>query len=385
MINNFAPQNNIGCIYRAEVKYIEEKYQILSDNDDVVNEISETLLPFIMIKRTNEILKNNLMSIFLISKEINSGNIMAEIENEGENIIIDTSLYKDLSSNGKKIRYEDGYLIYISKTKSIFDFNFKAKRISLYNSEKNLLVRDAVRIIKSIISIDCEIKGQIILHASGVVLNQDEAILFLGDSRNGKTSILLETLTKFDADMLSCDTSVLRIEKNQLIAQGWPSNFSISFGTMHDYADLYQFIPQDKRKITYNDAWHIYDKHVLNTNQVISALKTNILPIGKVSTLICLNFTLTSKVQLIEIVDYDDVENWIKKIYLGSRDPLYPNWHKFHEISDAQISANIQNVSRFIVNNGIKVYQMDWAPGPEQLLKQLDNMILYNKNVQHLA
>lgn len=286
-IQNYENDKN----YCISAEYLENKYRIISNSESVITVLKRDVNPFIKILDTD--LKNNsdfLTSIYVLQSDCND-ELLKKINNEGYEVVVDTSLYVELQSKGKRLDVEDGYLIVIEKTKSLFVFSNSKKEAYILNSDQGLLSRDLGRFLKGIISIKCEQQGYIMLHASGIVLENGDTVLFLADSRNGKTSILLEALTKFNAKMLSCDTSILKIEGQQIIARGWPSNFSVSIGTMHDYPVLFDFIPQDKRNITYNHAWDIFDKYVLKTAQVIDGLKSEIITQNPIKALVCLNFS----------------------------------------------------------------------------------------------
>jgi hypothetical protein len=299
---------------------------------------------------------------------------IARLEGEGSVVTVDASLYKETSSRGFRFKGRRGYAIFVEKTRSVCLFRPDAGAIHVLNEDEDALARDTVRLVKSLVSLDAERRGHIILHASGAVLGGRQGVLFLGDSRNGKTTILLEVLDRFDAAMLSCDTSVLRLEEGRLVARGWPSNFSASIGTVFDYEGLSPLVPKDKRGLSYREAWDIFDKHVLDTMDVITCLGCSVVPEHPVHVLVCLRFDPSARTAIAPIGDCAAIQEWLTRVYLGSRDPLYPNWHGFWSVDDRGIDESIATFAERIANSGIRVYQMDWAPGPEALLRRVDEL-----------
>lgn len=342
-------------------------------------DIENKLSPFINLYQTNN------QEITLSIQCFNEPAAESQVQKakKGDEVIIDASLYKESSSNGRRYDLNEfEYLILVEKTNSLFDFNKKNKSIKVYNSDKEALSKDTIRLIKSLISLQCEANNAVMLHASGIVVGEKDAVLLLGDSRNGKTTILLEALTKFEGSMLSCDTSIIHKKDDKVIARGWPSNFSVSFGTMHDYEVLYKFLTGDKASLSYTQAWDIYDKHVLDAKEVVKSMATEFNPEAIVKTLIFLNFNPAAKTGIRQLLNKDEVAGWIKKVYLGSIDHLYPNWHKYIEISVQQIERNISSFVDSLYDNTIDVYEMNWAPSPESLLRRVSTLEPFNINMK---
>jgi len=359
------------------LSYFNDVISARTNSKKVYERIAHELSPFIYSATA---VSEALTTVFGVKKSLPL-EVFETFINSGKPVTIDTSLYKELQTGGKRIDSNNDFAILIDKTRSIVLFDRENNRVVVHNQQSDVLAIDVIRIIKSLIAINCERKGCIMLHASGIVFRETEGVLFLGDSRNGKTTILMEALSKFAADMLSCDTSILKLENDKLVARGWPSNFSVSIGTMYDYQSLHKFLPKEKRNLSYVEAWDIYDKHVLDTKEVIRSIGTKIQPECKIETMIALNFAPEVTTGITEVVERDTVARWLTKTYLGSRDPLYPNWHSFWAVDDEQINDNIAYFVDHILNNGLKFYQMNWAPGPEALLRRVESMWPYCKEI----
>lgn len=347
--------------------------------DFIIKDIENKLSPFINIQDPTRYQSEVSIQSFQEEPEQNFIDKAAQ----GKDIVIDASLYKELSSAGKRYDInQDEYIISIKATGSLFLFNRKKKTIKIFNSNLEALSKDTLRLIKSLISLQCELSGAIMMHASCIVVGNNESVLFLGDSRNGKTTILLEALTKFEGTMLSCDTSLIEIRDNDVRVRGWPSNFSVSFGTMHDFKDLSGFLTSEKAALSYTNAWKIYDKHVLDTKKVIKTLNTEITPEASLKTLVFLNFDPGAETGISQLQARNKISAWIKKVYLGSLDELYPNWHKFWEISASKIEVNIESFVDLTIAKNIEVYEMNWAPAPESLLRKVNTLEPYHINMK---
>lgn len=296
--------------------------------------------------------------------------LRAALLEAGRDVVIDASLYLDLQSHGRRVDCPSGYAIHIDKTGSTCLFMPDRRRIQVLNGDEAALARDTVRILKSLASLHAESRGAVMVHSSGVVLRDGRTVLFPGDSRNGKTTVLLEALTRFDGDMLSCDTCMLQAVSGRLVARGWPSNFSVSIGTMYDYDVLTPMLPEDKRGLDYGEAWAIFDKHVLDARDVVRALDVAIVPEHEVAAVVCLSFAPEAPIGLRPLTDRERLRAWLQKVYLGSRDPLYPNWHGYWEVDEQAIDRSIDGIVDHLCNSPhVALYELNWAPSLDRLLR----------------
>jgi hypothetical protein len=326
------------------------------------------LSPFIVATE----LKSNLPLVTLTAvQEPGDAELVQLLFQVGREITVDASLYADLSSQGRRLDFRNCYVVLVEKTGTLHLFEPAEQRVTLFNADENRLQRDLGRLLKSLCSLHSERLGHLMIHASGVVLGGHECVLFLGDSRNGKTTMLVEVMSHFNADMLSCDTVELRLEDGHIVARGWPSNFSITLGTMQDYPSLYPFFPEDKRHFSYNQAWAVFDKHVLDAHEVAASLGASIRPEHTVDAIICLHFAHEAPTGLTLLEDRSAIGDWLQRLYLGSRDKAYPNWHGFWSVSEEAISRHIESFVGHLAGGGIPVYLLHWAPGPEQLLRRI--------------
>lgn len=287
----------------------------------------------------------------------------------GEEVAVDTSLYPHLASAGHRWRLDEGSLVRIDATGTHFHFRNQPRQVSLYQPRRDLAVRDAVRAVKSFMTPAVELAGGVQLHAAAVCRRR-AASLILGDMWQGKTTLLLELLTEFEVDQLSCDTTVLLPRSDGSIrANGWPSPFSVSCGTLADHARLGRFFPAERRGADYGQLWREGRKIVLKSEQVVAAFGRRLVPAADtVATCLLVHFAPEERTRIERVRDDAVLANHLKTVYLGSRDPIYHNWHRYLVASDERIDGNIANISKLLFEQ-TEVYEMWWAPSATSLMK----------------
>lgn len=289
----------------------------------------------------------------------------------GEEVAVDTSLYAHLASAGRRWRLDEGLLVRIDATATHFHFRDRPRQVSLYQPRRDLAIRDAVRAVKSLITPAVELAGGVQLHAAAVCRRR-AASLILGDMWQGKTTLLLELLAEFEVDQLSCDTTVLLPRPDGSIrAHGWPSPFSVSHGTLADHAQLGRFFPPERRGADYDQLWREGRKTVLASEEVVAAFGRRLVPAAKsVATCLLVHFSPEERTRIERVGDVTVLANHLKTVYLGSRDPIYHNWHRYLVASDERIDGNIAKVSDLLFEQ-TEVYEMWWAPSAASLMKRV--------------
>ena len=190
-------------------------------------------------------------------------------EVSGEKIAVDSSLYKQLSSDGEMWKNGQRWTTRIVATDTWFRFDRSQRKVDVFQIDPERRLTDVVRLIKGLFTPALEIAGAIQLHSAGVVAD-DQVVLILGDMWQGKTTLLLELMGKFNVKQLSCDTVVVRpVGTDGIQARGWPSPFSMSHGTMCDHEALQKFIPKERRALDYNTLWKERKKTVLTSQQIV--------------------------------------------------------------------------------------------------------------------
>jgi hypothetical protein len=334
-------------------------------NKDFSDEINAQLEPFFLISpEQNE--SSPLIDVRFLKEEFTDIPV-----GEGESIDVDTSLYVHLASSGKLWKLKDRWVVNIHLTGSWFVFDSNKKEVLFYQPNDEFALTDIVRLIKGLITVAVELKGALQLHSSAV--NTDSgSILLLGDMWQGKTTLLLELISNFNVSQLSCDTVVLSdTEEDGIAIHGWPSPFSMSHGTMSDHEKLHPFIPEERLKLSYDDLWKEGKKSVLTSQAVTELFGTSIVPRSeKLTTCIIARFNPKEPIGLRNISDVKELEDALRLVYLGSRDPIYHNWHCYFNCTDDIIENNIKAKAKKLLST-VQVIEMNWAPSAESLFKRI--------------
>ena len=294
---------------------------------------------------------------------------------DGERVVVDTSTYVHLASQGLRFPVEGGYVLRIDLTATYVFFDGSARRAVLYQPELDLLARDAARLIKSILIVLIEAHGGIQLHASGVTLDDGRAVLLLGDTRQGKTTLLLELLSGFRVQQLSCDAVVLLPDgERSVTVHGWPSPFSVSHGTLSDHPELAAFFPEDRRGVRYDTLWREGRKSILTSAQVVTTFGRRIEPIAKrIAHVVVVRFRPEEPTGLRPLTSPAEFAGALRSLSLGTRDPIYYNWHGYVVADEAAIERNINLLTTRLLAT-VPVTVMTWAPSAASLFKRIPEL-----------
>jgi hypothetical protein len=297
---------------------------------------------------------------------------------------VDTSLYKNLASAGRRWSVGNQTIVQIGLTNTILNFDSGTLTIDLWQTNEDAAHVDAVRTIKSLFTPALEKAGCVQLHSAGVV-DEEGGILILGDMWQGKTTLLLEFLNSFSVSQLSCDTVVAWPTEEGITARGWPSPFSMSHGTMSDHPQLYPFFPTDQMRVPYALRWKERKKTVLTSPEVVDLFQSAIVPsVPRIHSVVVARFRPEEETQISKIDSQDQLVTHLQSVYLGSRDPIYHNWHQFVTCPDSEINSNIEGFAKALLRNS-DVYQMTWAPSASSLLKQVPRFARLHKAMKNIV
>jgi hypothetical protein len=227
--------------------------------------------------------------------------------------------------------------------------------------------------------------GGVQLHSAAVTLEDGRGVLLLGDMWQGKTTLLLELLAGFRVNQLSCDTVVLLPEAGAgLSAHGWPSPFSVSHGSLSDHPELAVFFPESRRSVRYDELWREGKKTVLSSEQVALQLGTRITP-GTQALAHCIiaRFRPDEPTGLTSVSDPAELVGLLRAVYLGSRDPIYHNWHRYVVADEELIERNIEVTSARLLR-ACPVTVLTWAPSATSLLKRIPELGRAHKHLGRL-
>lgn len=303
-----------------------------------------------------------------------TGAVRARCDGPGEPVAVDTSLYPHLASTGTRWGSAERWVVRIDATGTYASFDRGARRIEVVQPDPALLIRDGVRLVKGLLTPALEAQGAIQVHASAVT-TEAGAVLLLGEMWQGKTTLLLQMLSEFDIRQLSCDTVVLREgEDGAVSAHGWPSPFSVSHGTLADHPELHSAIPPERRSLSYDTLWREGRKAVLRSSDVVARFGTTLDPASpRLAACIIARFAPAEETGLRRVESAAELVEFLPRVYLGSRDPIYHNWHGYVTCDDAAIDRNMERVGAALFAQ-TPVYEMVWAPSAVSLLKRVPEL-----------
>jgi len=297
---------------------------------------------------------------------------------------VDTSLYKHLASEGLRWGGEGQYAIMIELTQTWVFLDKATAMVDVYQPNDNRCLTDTVRMIKSLYTPALELAGGIQLHGSAVT-GQGGCILILADMWHGKTTLLLELLAQFNVSQLSCDTVILTDSPNEGIhVAGWPSPFSVSHGTLADFPELYPHFPVDRTRTRYQVLWEERKKSVLTSSEIVRSFDTTLVPeSSRLDVCILARFAPHEPSGIERVSDPDLLRAFLRGVCLGSRDPIYHNWHRLIVCPDERLDASIDEWSHRLLETA-EVYRMTWAPSAVSLMKRVPKVARLHKHLPRI-
>lgn len=290
---------------------------------------------------------------------------------DGVAVAVDTSLYAHQASTGTRWELRGGHLVRIDATGTLVLVRRGERLVRAWQPDARALELDGIRALRGLFTQGAEAGGAVQLHAAGVVAD-GRGILVVGDMWQGKTTLLLELLSSFRLDQLSCDTTVVRVEPDgRLFAAGWPSPFSVSHGTLADHPELGAHFPPARRGTAYATLWAEGKKAVLTSRQVADAFGVQLVPeVPDLSAVLVVRFRPDEPTRVERLGDPARLLELLRPCYLGSRDPIYHDWLDFFAVDPLAIDANLERVARRMLEREL-VHEMTWAPSPTSLLKRV--------------
>jgi hypothetical protein len=293
---------------------------------------------------------------------------------DGKRIDVDTSLYPHLRSAGTRWELDGDRVTRIDATDTYCAVAGKERAVTLWQPDGDLLCRDAARFLKTALTYGLEARGFGQFHAAAVSTTRGATVIF-GDMWQGKTTLVLEMLAAYRCALLAWDTLMIGARPESSIPPvcvGWPSPFSISHGTLADQPDLCAFFPEERRQTPYWTLWKEGKKIRLDGPTVARAYGTDIDRNERTITGAIFAKFQPDQPTRIERVDREELLlQELQKVYLGSRDPIYHNWHDFIDVPSTRIDETIAGVAASLVAT-VPCYELVWAPSAVSLLNRVD-------------
>ncbi|MDR4432792.1 hypothetical protein [Bacillus tequilensis] len=160
----------------------------------------------------------------------------------GEDIYIRKSATEYFTIPCKRVTVEGIEYVKCTKTDTILSFDRENKKIiistQLQNAEQDELV--FIEFIRDLVLKNEENHGVAVVHATSA-LKDDKATLIIGSKGKGKSTLLLELVSKHGYKLISGDKTFLWIEDGKLRAAGWPDYPHLGLGTLSKYPEFVEY------------------------------------------------------------------------------------------------------------------------------------------------
>ncbi|WP_349304934.1 hypothetical protein [Paenibacillus sp. Marseille-Q4541] len=186
------------------------------------------------------------------------------IKNEPSDSVLASITVTRNNDNFKEIDFSSGEDVFLRKSASDF-FTIPAKRVILegiqylkclktntyiaMNSNKSTILISIqgedvraeelvfIELIRDLVLKNEENHGVVVLHAT-CSYKEGKANLIIGPKGAGKSTTLLEIVSKFGHQFMSGDKTFLWVENGQLYASGWPDYPHLGLGTLSKYPEF---------------------------------------------------------------------------------------------------------------------------------------------------
>lgn len=137
-------------------------------------------------------------------------------------------------------------------------------------------VNQVVNLIATMFGMDLLRRGYVMLHGSAVArAGGGDALVFLGNSGSGKSSVALQMVERGGWDFVSNDRVLLKVDGDGVIVVGLPKKPRVNPGTLLASAQLARLVPAKKRptyeQMPRSELWGIEDKTDVDVARTLGA------------------------------------------------------------------------------------------------------------------
>jgi hypothetical protein len=180
-----------------------------------------------------------------------------------------------------------GGVQYLRCAKMFLALNTAEKTITVSTQGDDLKAEELViiELIRDLILKNEENHGVVVLHAT-CAYRDGLATLIIGPKGAGKSTTLLELVSKFDYLFMSGDKTFLWVEDGQLLASGWPDYPHLGLGTLSKYPKFISaFELSEQITAAQGDLWSTEHKRAISP-QTFKAMIPHV-PTGLIATVGC--------------------------------------------------------------------------------------------------
>lgn len=327
---------------------------MVAGNQDVIDAMDRLLADYFVRESENEEID---FRVFLENKSYDELREMLEF---GQRIVIHNSKKSAVHEAGTEYRNGLTTSIYNHATKSVYRLNYLSKEIHIYNSDKGVLHKDGIRVVRDIVKVLAEEKSRaVMLHAAALYKKEYGGIILVGGKGCGKTSVSLELLYKYGFSEVSRDRIMLKKENSKYMIYGWPNYYNLTIRTMNKYDNTRQLIPKEYLSLSIDEMENVNRKMQFTAKEMridhkaATAELKHVFYLNNNAKGICL-----SKQELLAISCYtpDDLN--------------YPDWHHWGDSSRKEAITFAENLQQEIDSTVI-----DWN-SPEEAAEDIKRSFL---------
>jgi HprK-related kinase B len=147
-----------------------------------------------------------------------------------------------------------------------------------------------VNLIGTLFGLSLLARGYVMVHASAVVdAATGQALVFLGNSGSGKSSVALQLIERGGYDFLSNDRVLMRSRPDGVRVFGLPKKPRVNPGTLLASASLSRLVPRPRRRIyeqlPRDELWRLEEKTDVDVEQELGARTRLTAPLGRMYSL----------------------------------------------------------------------------------------------------
>lgn len=292
---------------------------------------------------------------------------------EGIEIDIDRSK-AFLQCSGRYIDEGKIRWVWLLPSQAVVRIDKATGKITIWGSSQDTLSVPVLRIVEDLFSNEIQRSEGVFLHASGVVAN-GKAVIAIGNKGAGKTSMLCRLLKNFHVTKLANDNVYLRVQKDGILASGWPAFFKVEVATVSSLSELAVDFPEQHRGILHNNAalWEVYDKVALYPSQGAKRFGKKISVEAPLGAIILPHFSMDTPPNL-QQMRVDEVASELPKYLQGIFNPNHSDWLGLNIVDSQFVLKTLEDVIESLKSLRVPIYRLNWCPSLDDFLGQVDEL-----------
>jgi hypothetical protein len=280
--------------------------------------------------------------------------------------------------NGKIIECDDFVAILALQTDNIIFYQKGKSKIYVIGMNKHFI--ECKDIIENLTICHLEMNNYLMLHASCCSKN-DKGVLIIGNSGQGKTTLMLYLVYKCGFDFVANDRVFVKICDTELKALSYPLQLAIGLGTFKEFKNIQRFLSNYLKGIITDRIKEMNNFKVRFQPDELNELFSNKIRLNtSLSCIILPNINLETRTKL-AFVNNELCANILDENILSPYDPNHPKWLKYLLINDLLVRRNRENIKYFILKNNFRIVNITIGYDAINFFKETNlKEILYGSN-----